>query len=427
MSTKQIKSFKYPDPASTLSFNLKPKKEIADSCYFVLDANILILPYTAGAQSLQEISKVYKNLAAQKRLFIPAQAAREFLDNRATKISDAHELLSKKQNQNFQLIESHPLLEEIPEFKSFLDTEKELKLLLKKYRSQISETMEVIKSWGWDDPVSKIYHEILATSVLDDSDLDMTEIEKDLKIRNQFKIPPGYKDSAKDENQIGDLLIWQETLNLAKANSKDVIFVSGDEKNDWWHQSGGRKLYPRFELVDEFRRITNGKSFHIVSLSELLQMFHAKTEVIDEIKTSETLAKTIDKTKKYNDTIKNAKTLIRDLRERLRQYRDRRDWLSHKRFDEIHTGDETTKNSNWNKYNLLDAEASRDLLEYYEGIKIDIIMHRDFISSVFPEIASWDKSFLYNSPTNPIGVGTVVDDFERIVKEFSARIAAQDI
>ncbi|MEZ8877446.1 hypothetical protein [Vibrio alginolyticus] len=27
------------------------------------------------------------------------------------------------------------------------------------------------------------------------------------------------------------------------------MFVSGDEKADWWHQSGKKPLYPRFELV----------------------------------------------------------------------------------------------------------------------------------------------------------------------------------
>ena len=66
-----------------------------------------------------------------------------------------------------------------------------------------------------------------------------------------------------------------------------LIFISADEKSDWWHQSNKEGLYPRFELVDEFRRETNGKSFHILSLSKLLQIFNASSAVIDSVAATE--------------------------------------------------------------------------------------------------------------------------------------------
>ena len=104
-----------------------------------------------------------------------------------------------------------------------------------------------MQAWGWNDPVSKMYQEVLSDRVLSDDELDIEEISKDLERRNTLKIPPGYKDQNKEQNQAGDLLIWHEILELASNKEQHVIFVSGDEKVEWWHQSGKNPLYPRFE------------------------------------------------------------------------------------------------------------------------------------------------------------------------------------
>ena len=61
------------------------------------------------------------------------------------------------------------------------------------------------------------------------------------------------------------------------------MFVSGDNKADWWHKSDKKGIYPRFELVDEFREKTGGKSFHILSLSQLLSSLDAPEEIITAI------------------------------------------------------------------------------------------------------------------------------------------------
>ena len=148
-------------------------------------------------------------------------------------------------------------------------------------------SLTAIQAWGWNDPVSKMYHEVLSERILDDSHIDQNEVSKDLKRRSENNILPGYKDKSKNQNQAGDLLIWKEVLNIAEVKSEHVVFVSGDEKADWWHQSGKKPLYPRFELVDEFREKTGGKSFHIICLSGLLELFEADKEVVKTIKISE--------------------------------------------------------------------------------------------------------------------------------------------
>lgn len=109
------------------------------------------------------------------------------------------------------------------------------------------------------------------------------------------KIPPGYEDDHKPDNGVGDLLIWHAILELAKSSKNDIIFVSGEEKTDWFHRSEKQPLYPRFELITEFRKNSDKHSFHIIKLSDLLGIFGADNAVVDELKTEETSFKYIDK------------------------------------------------------------------------------------------------------------------------------------
>lgn len=281
----------YPNPSNSFVFSLQPVENIKTEALFVLDANVLLLPFTTSVKNVEAIKTVYEQLAKKDKIFLPAQAVREYLDNRATKLTDINEALQKKASQSFNYVGAHPLLESLDEFKAVIEQESKLKEAIKDYQNKIRETLTAVQKWGWNDPVSKMYHEVLSNSVLKDDALNIDEIAKDLENRNALKIPPGYKDQSKKQNQAGDLLIWHEILNLATEKKQHVIFVSGDDKVDWWHQSGRSPLYPRFELVDEFREKSSGKSFHIISLSKLLEIFETDKDVVESIKSSEDEAK----------------------------------------------------------------------------------------------------------------------------------------
>jgi hypothetical protein len=66
-----------------------------------------------------------------------------------------------------------------------------------------------------------------------------------------------------------------------------VIFVSSDEKADWRYKSEGQTLYPRYELADEYRRNSEGQSFHIIQFSNFLDLYGASEEVVEEIRQKE--------------------------------------------------------------------------------------------------------------------------------------------
>ncbi|AEA67498.1 Hypothetical protein PSEBR_a1311 [Pseudomonas brassicacearum subsp. brassicacearum NFM421] len=422
MSLKFNKSAKYPIPSDTFGFKLETISNVKDTCLFVLDANVLLLPYGADASSLKAIRSVYEILSEQNRVFIPAQAAREFFDNRSKKLADIHELLSKKMSQNFQFITSHPFLNEISEFKAVIEKETKLKELIKGYRKEINNTLGIIQSWGWDDPVSKMYHEVLSKSVLSDSEICEKEMEEDLIRRSSLKIPPGYKDGGKNENQAGDLLIWHELLRLGSTKSQHVIFVSGDEKADWWHQSGGKNLYPRFELVDEFRTKTDGKSFHIISLSDLLRIFNADANIVEAIETSErnSLISTSTFTFPQDQITPTALNIVNSLRALLAEYDIESDKIQAERASAMRKTPEEDRSLLWNAFNEIDNRATRKLMMEYEHYKIDAILFRDGLLELLPNTITNKRpeyfGDMYERPTNPLGIRAVIDDLEYLAK-----------
>ncbi|MCF3609204.1 PIN domain-containing protein [Planktothrix agardhii 1033] len=282
----------YPEPWAIFNAKFKTTQEIKNDCFIVIDTNALLLPYQTSKATLEGIKNTYNKLISEKRLIVPGQVVREFANNRATKLCILYQDLSKKRD-SIQLPKeggSYPLLEALDSYQQAQELEKKLHDIRKEYSRKVGETLEYIKQWNWNDPVSSLYAELFSQEVILDlkiEELEKPQIKEDLKRRFLHKIPPGYKDSAKLDDGIGDLLIWQTILEIGKTHKKSVIFVSGEEKPDWWYRTNDQKLYPRYELVDEFRRYSEGQSFHMIDLAELLELYGASEEVVEEVKQEE--------------------------------------------------------------------------------------------------------------------------------------------
>ncbi len=241
-----------------------------------------------GAQTLSEIETTYQRLLGENRLVIPAQVAREFARNRVTKLVELHQKLSRRRSQlpAFQQ-GSYPLLETLPEYQRLREVENKLDEITSEYRQLLTSVIEQVNSWEWNDPVSLLYQKIFQAAIVTDTAKPLEDVQKEHLRRFANKIPPGYKDEAKEDRGVGDLLIWLTILEVGSSRRASVIFVSGEEKADWWHRSEGQQLYPRFELVDEFRRASEGQSFHIIKLSRLLELFGASIQVVAEVREEE--------------------------------------------------------------------------------------------------------------------------------------------
>jgi len=76
--------------------------------------------------------------------------------------------------------------------------------------------------------------------------------------------PPGYMDAHKDGTAAaGDHLVWAQVVAEAARRGHDVLFVTGDRKEDWWREERGIHRGPRPELAEELRARGGGRLFMV--------------------------------------------------------------------------------------------------------------------------------------------------------------------
>lgn len=278
----------FPDAFGTLHSRTRGLDEILATCDIVLDTNVLLLPFGSGTTSLTAITAVYRSLSEKGRIFLPAQVVREYASNRIAKLSDVYKQLADHQSKILTpRMPEFPLLEGLPEYNHARAVETELVDAAKRYKEGIAALLGVARQWGLNDPVSNAYRAIFQSKSIWNLSVTRDDIVAKLEHRYKHKIPPGYKDARKEDAGVGDLIIWLTILEIASQRKRDIVFVSGDEKADWQHRVDNRGFLPRSELVDEFRRNSDGRSFHIVQLSTLLELFKVDASVVEEVQNEE--------------------------------------------------------------------------------------------------------------------------------------------
>jgi hypothetical protein len=279
----------FPQAKGLFSVYQKPISAIKADCLVGLDANVLLLPYELGSSSFSKIAEIYGRLARDKRLIVPAQAAREFVKNRAGKLRDLVKYINDQASLlNFSLHDQISFLGDEAEFKSIKAQSEEIE----KARKKILEAAKALKNKIAEnvgcDPVSVTYREVFDKAVyeLDCTGEKENALRKDAIWRYNHRIPPGYKDKSKEDGGLGDLIIWKTILDQGAAQKKDIIFVTKDVKGDWWVQGQGA-FQPRFELIEEYFRVTGGKTIHLISLSQLLETFDVAKEAVSDVRRAE--------------------------------------------------------------------------------------------------------------------------------------------
>ncbi|MHA2335372.1 MAG: PIN-like domain-containing protein [Candidatus Hodarchaeales archaeon] len=274
----------FPDAKLIFRSFQKAIEDIRDDCIFVIDTNILLVPYGSSKESLDEIRDKYDNLINNDRFFVPGHVVREFAIHRSTKLESLYQMVQSLQNRVQPItISSYPLLKSLDEYKQIKSLEKELNDKIEHYRDKISELLDRIKNWNWNDPVSLMYRDLFTDTVIIDPQLDYEEIESDLEWREIHRIGPGFKDSDKDFNKVGDLIIWETMLSIGRERKKSVVFVTNEKKSDWWLISQNRPLYIRYDLFYEFYRETEGQTIHIIDFKQFLELIGARMDVVQEL------------------------------------------------------------------------------------------------------------------------------------------------
>lgn len=230
-------------------------QELWEKALIVPDANVLLTLYRLGDTTRERLLDILKEL--KQRLYLPYQAGYEFQKNRLTVI-EAQEAVYDT------------VTDKIEDFPSSLGRElrehprldrRDLEARLEKALNAVKEYVEEVRGQHPDplsedvigeDSVRDILDEIFAGRV--GSERDLHGLVKEGSERYERKRPPGYEDKGKDEpNCYGDLAIWLDTIDAAKRESKDVIFVTAERKEDWWWVRDGKRIGARPELVAEMR------------------------------------------------------------------------------------------------------------------------------------------------------------------------------
>lgn len=262
------------------------------NCLFVLDANVLLNIYRFTPSTREDFIRVLEKISP--RLWVPYQAALEYQMNRLEVIDQQlkaydkiQESLSKNKNKivsDLKLYKKHPYIK--------IDS------LIKKTEGLYSEINE-------DLALNKREH----PNLIDDDKLGATitnlldgkvgpicppdKLEKIYilgKHRYDNKIPPGFEDSGKENNEeYGDLILWCQIISHAKSSNKSIILITDDTKDDWWRKSNGKIIGPHPELINEMLSIT-GQNFYMYQTEKFLEYANEyiqssiKQETIDEVR-----------------------------------------------------------------------------------------------------------------------------------------------
>lgn len=241
------------------------KQALWNDAVFVFDTNVLLALYRFSKKTSESLINAISSKAPN--VWIPKQVALEFANNRYSIIYNNE----KKFDDDGEIAKAK---------KTFIDIFRK-EVIDKECVHQIEE---IIDSWlsGLKDENAYV------TNPQDDAILDvlctifenkvgkgysheaLEQISKEGSNRFSKKIPPGYKDSNKDDNQYGDLIIWKEIIDFSKEKDVDIVFVTQDVKEDWWQIEKGKTVGPRYELREEFYECT-GHIIHFYNVRSFME------------------------------------------------------------------------------------------------------------------------------------------------------------
>lgn len=436
----------FPEPFNVFEKDNSTLEEAKNNAIVVLDTNILLFPYTISSHSLSSIKEIYIKLITENRLIIPAQVAREFAKNRNKKLAEIYHNISNSQSK-LNKNKKYPILENLTEYKELLKKEEKLELYFNEYNQQLKKLSKAIKNMERNDPVSEIYYEIFTEKLIAYPNVDKDKIEQDLEFRIKNSIPPGYKDSNKNDRGIGDLIIWYTILNLANEKKTNLIFVSNDEKADWYNQSNGQSFLPRYELIDEYKRKSMGETIYIINFSTFLDLFEIDSKVSQEIEKIELFNHNFS-TSKTNDfyvTYENKKDDIKKWF--FENYDDPANLLPYETreggYQYIWGEPSTTEEIIYNNFGGELPEAIlkdiiNDIQTKYENILwsptpteeeyLDLNIHLDYETSVrVGARGMFQVAFITNNETGDdltelIDVGIHYYDIESVIKDISKKL-----
>ncbi|GLF90016.1 hypothetical protein Saga11_12750 [Bacillus safensis] len=259
----------------------KDDNKIWEESTIVLDTNVLLNLYRYTKETSDQIIGLlhkYRN-----NLWMPHQVALEYHYNRKSVIIE--------QNGSYKKVCS--AFKDVPnKVRDLLN--KDLSNYKKRHKDDVENFIEVIKSVTDEQikhlneknvteydltkedfiklKITELYNKKVGEAYPED---EMKKLEKEADERLKKEIPPGYKDYNKKtgnkfydgvviQNRYGDLILWKQLLDFAKKENTSIIFLTDEQKEDWWYDIKSEIIGPKIELLNEFTSTTK-KEFHMFS------------------------------------------------------------------------------------------------------------------------------------------------------------------
>jgi predicted nucleic acid-binding protein len=276
-------------------------KKLLKEGTIILDTNALLNLYRFEEENQKKFLEILSKFKG--RLWLPYTVGDEFLRNRENVIYDKMNLKNEIESVLEKEIDK---LKEITRNPSNIDSKishlryentvkDKLNLAIENFREEMSQIIAdsdffCLGSTKIDEDsvleeLSYIYDKCIGTELDKDS---LSSIYKEGKKRYENDIPPGYKDKKKKEpEKYGDLVVWKEIIKYAKDNAVDVLFISDDQKEDWYRNNKGIKSLRR-ELVKEFADET-GKNFYAISSNRFVELSSAEFGIDESNELSESI------------------------------------------------------------------------------------------------------------------------------------------
>lgn len=256
----------------------KEKDELWEEAVFVFDTNVLLNLYRYSSKTSEALINAFKKLS--ERIWIPHQVAYEFMKNRCEVIFDLvskYETFDKAKNT---------FLDQAKGLSNMKDTDPEIIQLNKSIEDWVEKTKKANlrvmnpNDDGILDDILELFDGKTGSAY---TKKEKEDLMKEGEKRYKENVPPGYKDSSKklsnecDNNAYGDFLVWKQIMEYAKNNHKDIIFVTADQKEDWWYRPKNKTVGPLIELRKEFGEMTNQR-FLMYSMNHFMEFYEKKYE-----------------------------------------------------------------------------------------------------------------------------------------------------
>lgn len=263
----------------------KDKSEMLNNSIIVLDTNILLDLYRLSSDASTQLINAL--MAYKENIWLPYYAGVEFYKNKENvihdKITQFDKIIKDGKNRYNKIIEdiSHSFKEfkDNSEFKTLLDNFKENKNVFEKLdkfnnnnNTNYSSSTKLI---------DKKIEELIGNKITEKIEYDdnFNSILKEGHNRIEKEMPPGYKDKGKceyigDYQVNGDYIIFYTMIKLSCEKNIDIIFITGDNKPDWYDKDKGSI---RFELQKEFF-IKTGHKIVLLTRADFIDLYNKNTK-----------------------------------------------------------------------------------------------------------------------------------------------------